>query len=136
MIREEAKRIFRQQNRENYPTEEHINIHGDEDLEYPMKLSDKWMGSFLHRHNFSYRKLSTRMNKKAVSESMLAEIEKYHLNMRMKQLSAINDPVYGFTSPYYVYSHDQVPLELAASREDTIDTTGVRLSCTIINAEL
>ena len=101
-----------------------------------MKLSNKWMGSFLERHNFSYRKLSTKMNKKAVTEPMLASIEQYHLSMRMKQLSAIKDPVYGFTSPYYVYSHDQVPLELAACGESTIDTEGVSLFMTVTNVEL
>ena len=127
MIREEAKRIFRKKNPENYPSEADISIFGDEELDYPLKLSDHWMKNFLDRHNFSYRKLSTKMNtKKAVTESMLASIEQYHLSMRMKQLSAINDPLYGFTSPYYVISHDQVPLELAASGENTIDSTGVR----------
>ena len=126
MIREEAKRIFCKKNPEKYPTEEHISIYGDEELEYPLKLSAHWMSSFLSRHNFSYRKLSTKMNKKEVSEPMLAQMEQYHLSMRMKQLSAINDPEYGLTSPYYVISHDQVPLELAANVEKTIDTEGVR----------
>ena len=137
MIREEAKRIFRKKAPEKYPTEADISIFGDEELEYPLKMSNHWMRNFLERHNFSYRKLSTKMNKKAVTEPMLATIEQYHLMMRMKQLSAMNDPDYGFTSPYYVLSHDQVPLELAADGESTIDSTGVRLcvSCGVLSYE-
>eukprot|EP00956_Cyclotella_meneghiniana_P020812 scaffold37180_cov23-Cyclotella_meneghiniana.AAC.2 len=65
------------------------------------------------------------MNKQSVSESMMKTIEEYHLSMRMKQLSVQNDPVYGYTAPYCVYSHDQVPIELAAKNEVTLDTTGV-----------
>jgi hypothetical protein len=43
----------------------------------------------------------------------------------MKQLSEINDPLYCFTAPYCIYSHDKVPLVLAASTEETIDTRGI-----------
>ena len=125
MIREEGKRIFREKNREKYSSESHIAIYGDEDVEYPIKFSNKWLQNFLDRHNFSFRKLTTKMNKKAVTTEMLTAIEEYHLTLRMKQLSVTNDPVYGFTSPAYVYSHDQVPLELAANSEKTIDCKGV-----------
>ena len=130
MIREEGKRIFREQNREKYPTEAEIAIHGDEDVEYPLKFSDKWLQNFLHRHNFSFRKMGTKLNKKAVTPEMLSRIEEYHLSMRMRQLSVLNDPEYGLTSPPYVISHDQVPLELAANSESTIEVTGV--SCFLI----
>ena len=119
------KRLFRQKNPEKFPPEAYISVHGDDDLEYPLKFTDPWLKGFLDCHKFSHRKLSTKMNKPAVTESMLSAIEQYHLKLRMKQLETINDPVYGCTSPYYVFSHDQVPLELAASTETTIDTEGV-----------
>ena len=51
-------------------------------------------------------------------------IEEYHLETRCLQLSGTKDPVYGFTSPFYVFSHDQVPLELADSNGHTVHTTG------------
>ena len=133
MIHEEAKLIFCKKNSEKYPTEEHISIHGDEELQYPLKmLSNHWMGNFLDHHNFSYRKLGTNMNKKAATEPMMAQMEQYHLSMRMKQLSEINDPEYGLTSPYYVISHNQVPLELAANVENTIDTARGEIQCVCV----
>lgn len=50
----------------------HIAVYRDEDVDYQL-VSDKWIQSFLDsdRHNFSYCKLSTKTNKKAVNESML-----------------------------------------------------------------
>ena len=41
----------------------------------------------------------------------------------------MNDPRYGITSPEYVYSHDQVPIELATSNDYTLDSTGVSCDC-------
>ena len=42
------------------------------------------------------------------------------------QLSQLNDPVYGLTSPDYVFSHDQVPIELCQKHDKTIDSKGVQ----------
>ena len=39
----------------------------------------------------------------------------------MEQLKKISDSVYGLTSLHYILSNDQVPLELAANEENTID---------------
>ena len=82
-------------------------------MEYPSKLSNHCMQSLLVRHSFSHRKLATKMKKKAGTESALEVIENYHGSLRMQQLSEINDPLYDFTSPYYINLHDQVPLGLA-----------------------
>ncbi len=79
MIREESKRIFCKQNPDKYPTEAHINVHGDEDVEYPLKFSGQWMTDFLERHQFLFRKLATKMNKKATAASSLQEIKQFHL---------------------------------------------------------
>ena len=106
MIRLEARCIFSEQNPEKYPTEAHIAVCSDDDVEYPSWLSNHWMQSVLARHDFSYHTLATKMNKKAVTESALEVIENYHVSLQMKQLLKINDPLYGFTSPYYIYSHD------------------------------
>ena len=113
MIHLEAKHIFREKNHEKL----HIAVHGDDDIEWSLKLSNKWLESFLDRHNFSYRKLGTKLNKKAVTESSLDVIQDYHISLWVLQLSEINDAVCGFTAPYYVYSNDQVPIGIAAPTE-------------------
>ena len=95
MIQEEGKRIFREQNCEKYPIEAYIAVHGDEDIEYLLKLSDKWLQNFLERYNFSFWMLRTKLNKNSVTPEMLKMIEKYHLALLMKQLSVMNDSVLG-----------------------------------------
>jgi hypothetical protein len=77
------------------------------------------MESFLDRHNFSFRKLVTKMNKHAVTESSLDVIQNYHISLQVKQLSEICDPMYGFMSLYYIYSHEHGPLGLAACKENS-----------------
>jgi len=79
MIQLEARHIFCEQNPEKYSTEAHIAVGGDDNVEYPSNLINHWMKSFLVRHNFSYRKLATKMNKKAVTESALKVIENSHV---------------------------------------------------------
>ena len=54
----------------------------------------------------------------------MTSIEEYHLQTSCLQLSGNKDPVYCLISPYYVISHDQVPLELADSNGFTVHTTG------------
>lgn len=60
----------------------------------------------------------------ATSEEMMTSIADFHIRTRVLQLSRIRDPHFGFTSPFYVYSHDQVPLELANSRAKTVHDKG------------
>ena len=117
--------LFRTQNPSIYRSEEDIELYGDDDVVYPSKLSDKWRMNFFKRHGFSFRKLGTKMNKKAIQQSHTDQIRAYHIDTRIFQLSQRNDSIYGFTSPHYVYSHDQVPIELASKTEMTIDDTGV-----------
>ena len=50
----------------------------------------------------------------------------------MKQLLEMNDPLYGFASPHYVYSYDQVPLGLAAFTDQTIDKRGLSRYVSIV----
>ncbi len=75
MIHEESKRIFCKQHPDKYPTEAHINVHGDKDVEYPLKFSVQWMTHFLERHQFLFRNLATKMNMKATTASLLLEIK-------------------------------------------------------------
>ena len=65
------------------------------------------------------------MNKKGETANMMEEIQNYHLQMRALQLSQMNDDNFGLTHPFYVYSHDQVQIELADQNEKTIETKGV-----------
>ena len=96
---------------------------------YPIKFSNTWQRNFMKRHNFSFRKLGTKMNKKGKTPGMIEAIRDYHLHCRSLQLSPTpasvkRDPTFGFTSPHNVFLHDQVPLQLADSNEMTIDSTG------------
>lgn len=59
MAQLEAKHIFHEQNPEKYHTKAHIAIDGDNDVEYPLKLSNKWMESILHKLNFKLHKHAT-----------------------------------------------------------------------------
>jgi hypothetical protein len=45
---------------------------GDDDLEYPLTFSDTWKRDFMKRHNFSFRKVGKRMNKRGVTENVVA----------------------------------------------------------------
>jgi len=44
--------------------------------------------------------------------------------MRTKQLSKINDPVFGWTSPFYMMTHDQVTIELCDRNKSVIEDKG------------
>ena len=89
------------------------------------KCSDTWRIHFMKRHKFSLRKIGTKMNKKGVTPELMEKIREYHIATRAFQLSENNDSMYGFTAPSFVFSHDQVPIELADKNETTIDTLGI-----------
>ena len=85
----------------------------------------------MERHTFSRRKLGTKMNNKGATPGMMKDIQEYHLDCRVLQLSLtsisyMRDPDYVFTSPYYVFSHDQVrpqhPVVFAMQRVLSSDT--------------
>ena len=64
-------------------------------------------------HTFSRHKLGKKMNTKGATPGMMKGVQEYHLECRVLQLSPtpisyMREPDYGFTSPYYVFSHDQV----------------------------
>ena len=61
---------------------------------------------------------------KGTEKEKMDNVEGFHLRTRCLQLSASTDPTYGLTSPYYVFSHDQVPLELADTNGLTVHMTG------------
>ena len=71
----------------------------DDSSSYPIQFSNRWKEAFYQRHHFSLRKIGTKMNKKGVTPGMIDDIREYHINTRALQLSQINDPVYGLTSP-------------------------------------
>ena len=51
----------------------------------------------------------------AVKNDWSKEVENFYLKARDFQLSEINHSKWDFTEPYYVYSHDQVPIALFPS---------------------
>ena len=109
-----------------YPNEIQAPMFDDREDEdsFPFKFSNTWKRDFLSRHNFSFQKLGSRTNNLGITQQHIETISDYHLNMRALKLSEIRDPVWGYTSPYYVFTHDQFPLELAAKNEKTIDNKG------------
>jgi hypothetical protein len=54
----------------------------------------------------------------------MENIANFHISTRALQLSSIRHPIYGFTSPFYVFSHDQVPIELDNNHAKTVHDTG------------
>ena len=59
----------------------------------------------MERHTFSRRKLEKKMNKKGATPGMMKDIQEYHLECRVLELSPtpisyMFDPDYGFTSLY------------------------------------
>ena len=83
----------------------------------------------MRRHKFSFCKLVTKMNKKGKAQDTIEAIHDYHVTCRTLQLSppltpCNRDPVYGFTLPYTVFSHDQVPIACCDSNESIIENTG------------
>ena len=91
----------------------------------PFKTSDRWVRKLCMRRKFSLQRIGPRMNKKGKLVDIVGLIEEYHLCARVFQLSEINDPQFGFTSPEYAYSHDKVPLALCPSYLRTLDDKGV-----------
>ena len=80
---------------------------------YPIEFSNQWKQVFMEHHTFSGRKLGTKTNKKGATPGMMNYIQEYHLECHVLQLSPtpisyMFEPDYGFTSPYYVFSHNQM----------------------------
>jgi hypothetical protein len=65
------------------------------------------------------------MNKKGSAPKTTNTIYDYHTKCRSHQVSATNDQEFGLTTPYYIYSHDKVPIELANKRQKTFERRGV-----------
>ena len=104
-----------------FPREDGEDVDGTHSV---FKFSRTWQQSFFKRHKFAYRRIGTRKNAAALKVDWIEKIEKYHLTVRALQLSEMNDPEYGFTKPEYVYTHDQVPIQLCASTATTIEDKG------------
>mmetsp|Transcript_39424 Transcript_39424/g.67189 ORF Transcript_39424/g.67189 Transcript_39424/m.67189 type:complete len:112 (-) Transcript_39424:17-352(-) len=79
----------------------------------------------MRRHNFGFPKLGAKMNKMGVTPTMIDAVD-FHTKMWVLQASGVQDPMYEFTSPEYVYLYNQLPIELADSRDRTINNKGVR----------
>jgi hypothetical protein len=54
-------------------------------------------------------------------------IQEFHLNTQVLQLSKINDPIWGYTSPYSVFNRDQILIALCAGTNKMIDDKGVEV---------
>lgn len=83
---------------------------------------------FKRPNSISRRSIGAKMNKAAITPVFMDAIQDHHIESRAFQLSEMNDPrYYGITSPYFVFNHDQVPIELAAAKEFTINAKGVSI---------
>ena len=93
MVEVKAKHIFHRKNHKKYLTEAHIAINGDEDVSYPLKISNHWVMNFL---GLLHCKIGTKMNKKAATKARIAAITDYNISIHDLHLSEINNPVHGF----------------------------------------
>lgn len=67
---------------------------------------------------------SSTLKPKNIDET-ISIIAEWHLNVRAFQMSKINDPIWGITSPFGAFNMDEVPLTLCPSYEgigENIDT--------------
>ena len=95
------------------------------DSEIGSKCSNTWRRNFFNRHGFTQRKIGKKINRKGTLPERLEKAYEFHIRMRTKQLSEINDPIFGWTSPFYIMTHDQVPIELCDKNGSTIEDKGV-----------
>ena len=122
MVDAEAREILYELYPTKFPDPSNTDNWGDESSGF--KASSTWRKRFFKRKNFTRRKIGKRMNKKGTLPQRMEAVTAYHLRLRALQLSQINDPTYGVTSKYNVFTHDQVPIELCDCNDSTIDTTG------------
>ena len=64
------------------------------------------------------------MNKIGLTGDLTGKVREFHLRTRVFQLSELKDPVYGYASPEYVYTHNQVPIALCSSYFKTVENKG------------
>ena len=83
--------------------------------DFPFKFGNTWRDNFFKQHNFSFQMIGTKKNIPSVKPGWLEQ-------------SKINHPkCWGcFTEPYYVYSHDQIPIVLCPSHIKTIENKSKR----------
>ena len=115
VLKLEGRKIFHKLNPRKYPSPLVGGYEPDntEKGVYPLEFSNQRKQGFMERHTFGRRKLGAKTNKKGATPGMMRDIQEYHLECRVLQLSPtpipyMRDPDYVFTSPYYVFSHDQV----------------------------
>jgi len=60
--------------------------HKDAPDKYPIAFSDTWKRGFMKRHGFSFRKIGSRMNKKAVTPEMMQTVKDHARRMYMQCL--------------------------------------------------
>ena len=54
---------------------------------YPLELSNRWRKNFMERHKFICCKLMIQMNNKGVTPDTMTDIQEYHMDYRILQLS-------------------------------------------------
>ena len=91
------------------------------------RLSSALVGVFLFfkRHKFSFKKVGVRVTKPANKKMWDEVITNYHMATRAFQLSESNEEKWGYTTPEFVYSHDQVPIEMCSSLSKTVNDKGL-----------
>lgn len=90
------------------------------------KFSKGWAYAFMTRFALSRRKMTHRSKVNPNSDTNLKTIAAFHMDTRILQRSASNDPLYGLAPPWAVFNRDQVPIELLGESATTIDNRGAR----------
>ena len=68
--------------------------------------------------------VGTKKNTQSVKHDWLAKIQQFHFETRALQLSEINHPRWGLAVPFYVYTHDHVPITLYPNHVKTVENRG------------
>ena len=130
----EARSIFHELHPSKYPKVDLDNYDPADVAKgaYPLEFSNRWKINFMERNNLSHRKIGSKINKKGRTPEMMIEVEKYHLDCRIFQLSPsppgyIRDPVYGLISKKHGYSHDQVRIYDISCTDGCVNMNGSQI---------
>ena len=89
VLKLEGRTIFHELNLCKYPSPL-VGVYGPDNIEkgvYPLDFGDRRKQGFMERHTFSRRKLGTKINKKGANPGMMKDIQEYHLECCVLQLS-------------------------------------------------
>jgi len=99
------------------------------------KFSTGWRKRFFSRHNFSLRKTYARNASIRKFESVEKVLSDFHLRTRILQESKSSDEKFGYCRPEGVFTHEEIPLQLASKSAFSVDETGADIVWDSVNKD-